>query len=279
MKAAASLALLLALAIGAQARADGVASSLQLADRLRLAHDYPGCAVEALRHAFAEPADREPGIERAAFCLGLAGRHGDAERILRTLEPPLSPAARFRLCHTEVFLEPAPDEDCDAAAGSPDRLSALATHARTMHALRAGRWEEARHALAAAPPLDDPTLAAWRAEDLALVARAASRPRRSPWIATALSAVVPGLGRVYVGRWQDGLMSALAIGIPAGFAANGFSEKGAGSVRGWILGTLAGVLYVGNVYGSYVGVGVEEREAERRLLAEVNRALEARAAP
>jgi hypothetical protein len=261
------------------ARAEGGPSALELAERLRLLGDPRGCTVEALRHAYLTPQERERGFERAALCLGESGRYAEAERLLVTLEPPRSAASVFRLCFTRVFLERGPGEECERGQGEPgaDRLAVLASYTPVMHSMRSGRWDEARRRLDAGAPA--PALDAWRSEDAQLLARAEARRRRSPWLAGALSAAVPGLGRVYIGRWQDGLMSAVLVGVPAGFAASGFAADGTSSVRGWILGTLAGVLYVGNVYGSYVGVGVEERDAERRLRAEVELAYRSRAEP
>jgi TM2 domain-containing membrane protein YozV len=104
-------------------------------------------------------------------------------------------------------------------------------------------------------------------------------PRKSPALAAALSMVVPGLGRVYIGRWPDGLMSFLLIGTTAFLAAQGFYAEGQGSVRGWILGGVAGLLYAGNVYGSAVGAVLQRRDAEAALMQEVDRAYERRLDP
>jgi hypothetical protein len=253
------------LAAAAPARAES--PELELAARLRSLGSHVECAVEALRHAYLQPEDRERGFERAALCLTLAGRHADALRVMEGLGgPPATPRGRFRLCLAQAFAGPGPSPACDA--GGEDRLDRLAGETTVLHALRTLRLDEAARRLGQpAPP--DPLLATWRAEDLELLARARAVPRPSPWLAGALSAVVPGLGRVYIGRWEDGLMSLLLVGVPAAFSTNGFVHDGRGSVRGWILGSLAGVLYVGNVYGSAVGAGVATREAERRVLSEV----------
>lgn len=249
------------------ATAAAPASALQLAEQLRALGSNGECAVEALRHAWQVPDEREPAFERAALCLGLAGRHADAQRLLLQLPAPLGAHTRYRLCWAQVRLDAGPREDCGRLQPDEDRWSALATEMVVLHDLRTGQWEEARRKLAAAAASDDPTLAAWRAVDGALVERAAHRRRRSPWVAGALSAVVPGLGRVYIGRWKDGLMSAILVGLPAGFAANGFADNGVKSVRGWLLGTMATALYVGNVYGSAVGAVAADRDADLALRA------------
>ena len=104
-----------------------------------------------------------------------------------------------------------------------------------------------------------------------MLERQATLPRKSPWLAAGLSAVVPGLGRVYLGRWPDGLFSFLVVGLAGGFAAHGFSEDGRTSVRGWILGSTAALFYIGNVYGSAVGALAQRHEAEDALTTEIER--------
>ncbi|MGI5860913.1 MAG: hypothetical protein ACOX6T_02530 [Myxococcales bacterium] len=74
-------------------------------------------------------------------------------------------------------------------------------------------------------------------------------------------------------------MSLLLVGAPAGLAAHGFHEQGWASVRGWVLGALAAVLYVGNVYGSAVGALVYNDEQRERLLEEVDEAYRRRLDP
>jgi hypothetical protein len=74
-------------------------------------------------------------------------------------------------------------------------------------------------------------------------------------------------------------MSFLLVGTTAFLSAQGFYAEGEGSVRGWILGGVAGLLYAGNVYGSAVGAVVQRRDAEQALMQEVDRAYERRLDP
>ncbi len=50
-------------------------------------------------------------------------------------------------------------------------------------------------------------------------------------------------------------------------------------MRGWILGSVAALLYVGNIYGSAVGAVVQRREAEDALMQEIDRAYQRRLDP
>lgn len=261
-------------------------SYLELAERLRSVGSFSECAVEALRDAYDHPADRARGFERAALCLSLAGRHDDARRLMLALPSEgaaLDGPGRLRICLSEVFLLELGEPVCPSLeTGAPrDRFHALGLETLRMRTIRARRWNDARQELAAAQavPAPDPTVSAWREQDRELVRRHDALPRKSPVLAAALSMVVPGLGRVYIGRWPDGLMSFLLIGTTAFLAGQGFYAEGEGSVRGWILGSVAGLLYAGNVYGSAVGAVVQRRDAEATLMQEVDRAYERRLDP
>jgi hypothetical protein len=162
-----------------------------------------------------------------------------------------------------------------------------------MREIRARHWRAARLLIAAgtsspspSPSLSpststwpDPLASAWQQQDRELLRRHDALPRKSPLLAAALSMVVPGLGRVYLGRWPDGLLSFLLVGTTAALAAQGFYQEGQDSVRGWILGGVAALLYAGNVYGSAVGAVVQRRDAEDALMQEVERAYEQRLDP
>ena len=271
----------------ALAQVAGDESGLALAAELRGIGSYSECAVEALRHAYQHADGREPGFDLAATCLSLAGRFADARRITLSLADAghgLAARGRLRICLVEAFMADLGAPLCPALEARPTpprdgRLDGLAEEALTMRAIHAGRWDEARARLAAAPAPADATVELWRGRDLALVARHQVLPRKSPWAAGALSALVPGLGRVYLGRWQDGLMSFLLVGVAAGLSAQGFYDQGRDSVRGWILATTASLFYLGNVYGSAVGALVGRREAEQALRDEVDREYRGRLDP
>jgi TM2 domain-containing membrane protein YozV len=268
-------------------------SYLELAERLRGLGSFSECAVEALRYAYDRPADRARGFERAALCLSLAGRYDDARRLMLALPSEgtsLDGPGRLRICLSEVFLPELGQPACaqlDSAAPR-DRFYDLGQETLRMRQIRGGHWREARRDLSAgvsgsapsSPPISsDQTLSAWQQQDRELLRRYDALPRKSPLLAAALSMVVPGLGRVYLGRWPDGLLSFLLVGTTAALAAQGFYEDGQGSVRGWILGGVASLLYAGNVYGSAVGAVVQRRDAEDALLQEVNSAYERRLDP
>jgi len=93
--------------------------------------------------------------------------------------------------------------------------------------------------------------------------------RKKPVLAGALSALVPGLGRFYVGRPGDGLYSLVFIGISGYSAYRGFSRYGLRSGRGWLLGGLTTALYLGNVYGSYLSAKIVNQKREHDFRTQV----------
>ena len=75
--------------------------------------------------------------------------------------------------------------------------------------------------------------------------------RKSPGTAATLSAIIPGMGKIYSGNWKDGLMSLLFIGVNAWQSYRGFSNDGIKSVRGWAFGVIASGFYTANLLGSW----------------------------
>tara|TARA_Y100001934_G_C12292477_1_gene745529 strand:- start:194 stop:1027 length:834 start_codon:yes stop_codon:yes gene_type:complete len=73
---------------------------------------------------------------------------------------------------------------------------------------------------------------------------------KSKGLALAMSTVVPGLGKAYVGNWKDGLVSLLFIGGSAFASYRGFKQNGVSSAYGWIFGTVSTGFYLGNLFGT-----------------------------
>ncbi len=91
-------------------------------------------------------------------------------------------------------------------------------------------------------------------------------PTRSPFLAGVLSTIVPGAGRFYTGRIGDALNSLFVVGITGWQAYDGFRRDGISSVKGWTIGTLGGIFYVGNIYGSVISARVYNRNVADEFL-------------
>jgi hypothetical protein len=75
--------------------------------------------------------------------------------------------------------------------------------------------------------------------------------KKSPYLASGLSVVVPGLGKMYTNDWADGVITLGFVATTAWQAYRGFKEDGVKSVYGWIFGSISAGFYLGNIYGSF----------------------------
>lgn len=81
---------------------------------------------------------------------------------------------------------------------------------------------------------------------------------RSPYLAAAMSAVIPGAGKIYAGDIHSGVSTFLIVGALAGMLAETWVKCGPRDWKTISLGSLFGLFYIGNVYGSYLSVSIME---------------------
>jgi len=93
---------------------------------------------------------------------------------------------------------------------------------------------------------------------------------KSVLIATIFSAFIPGSGKIYAGRTNDGIYSFVSVGVSAWQAYDGFRNKGTNSVKGWIYGILGSSLYLGNIYGSAVSVHIYNNKLDESIINRTN---------
>lgn len=94
-------------------------------------------------------------------------------------------------------------------------------------------------------------------------------PYKSKFLAGLFSFIVPGVGKIYCNRHWDGLFSLLTIGFSTWQSYEGFYKDGSNSFKGWLFGSISGVLYLGNIYGSTVAAQIYNEEQEEKLLNKV----------
>jgi len=73
---------------------------------------------------------------------------------------------------------------------------------------------------------------------------------KSPALAASLSAIIPGSGKAYSGRWKDAIYSFLFISAGSYLTYRAFSTKGM-SVSGVLWGTVTIGFYSADIYGSH----------------------------
>jgi hypothetical protein len=124
------------------------------------------------------------------------------------------------------------------------------------------KWPEARKSIEAIPASEKIS----RRTDLEkLIKRGENEKMKSPWVATALSVPLPGMGKVYAGEWKDGLISILFIGMNTWQAYRRFDREGIDTFWGWIHGGFALGFYTGNIYGAHKAVRRQNKKKLNRL--------------
>ena len=92
----------------------------------------------------------------------------------------------------------------------------------------------------------------------------ATKHMKQPWVAGTLSALVPGLGKVYAGNVGEGVAAFLITGSLMAVTAENWIKEGPTNWKTIAAGLLSTVFYVGNIYGSVATVKVNFREFNRR---------------
>lgn len=94
-------------------------------------------------------------------------------------------------------------------------------------------------------------------------------PQKSPLLAAAASAVVPGLGKIYAGRTGEGVSSFLITGALGAITAEHWIKDGPKDWKTIVSGLACAVFYIGNIYGSYVSVSISNqnlRDAQETVI-------------
>lgn len=83
-----------------------------------------------------------------------------------------------------------------------------------------------------------------------------SHKKKSPFVAGMLSALVPGLGKIYAGAYGEGVSSFLLIGSLGAITAENWIRNGVLNWKTLVFGTIGMVFYIGNIYGSISSVKI-----------------------
>lgn len=84
--------------------------------------------------------------------------------------------------------------------------------------------------------------------------------RKSPLVAGIFSTLVPGAGKIYIGKVGEGLISFLTVGIFGLQTWEAYKKDGVESVRFILFGTALTTFYIGNIWGSVLAVKIRNDE-------------------
>lgn len=90
---------------------------------------------------------------------------------------------------------------------------------------------------------------------------------KSGFLAGTLSAIVPGLGKIYAGKTKQGLVSFFPILFLGLQTYEVYSSKNGGLKSPWFIANagLFAVFYVGNIWGSALSVSVKRKELQNEV--------------
>ena len=249
----------------------------KFADYLYTQGDYLRAAGEYQRYLFSQPTASENDVLcRLANSYRLGGQPNRAVQFLETLLPtqPNSNLARYELGATYFLMEQY-DESIHFLKESQDLLQRGEYRWKSqmligMNILMQKRWENAIQHFDQLDLNGLPETVGHRASIYKRYAEdGRNLPFKSPLLAGFLSTILPGTGRVYVGRSNDALLTVFLLGVLGWAAYDGFAENGVSSRKGWTFGTLGGIFYLGNVYGSVVAAQTHNRRMEAAFLATI----------
>lgn len=86
--------------------------------------------------------------------------------------------------------------------------------------------------------------------------------RKSAFVAGSLSALVPGLGKVYAGNTAQGLSSFLRVGILGAITAENYLRLGIKHPQTILFASLFSAFYIGNIWGSALSVQIVKTERD-----------------
>ena len=245
----------------------------KFADYLYAQGDYLRAAGEYQRYLFSQStAFGNDVLRRIAESYRLGGQPDRAVQFLQT--QPDSNLVRYELGAT-YFLIGRYDESVRFLKESQDLFQGEDYRWKSqlligMNKLMQKRWERAiqhfdQFDLSGAPEAVGHRVSVYKrhAED------GRDLPSKSPLLAGFLSTALPGSGRFYVGRSNDALLTVFLLGVLGWGAYDGFSENGVSSRKGWTLGTIGGIFYLGNIYGSVVAAQRHNQRTEAAFLATI----------
>ena len=77
------------------------------------------------------------------------------------------------------------------------------------------------------------------------------KKKKNKFIATSLSAIIPGLGKVYLGKPRQAISTLTVISLLGTQAWEAYDKGGIRSPLFIIFGSLGSLFYLGNLYGTY----------------------------
>lgn len=248
----------------------------KFADFLYEQGDYLRAVGEYQRYLFYRPQESEAINYRIAVCYRFGGKSAQAiqsfETLLRTYPESQYTSQIYYQIGATYFLMDRFDRSAQFLSDTLPRITDRQQHAEAeqligLSYLMQKRWSEAGEVFRGLQGSDIIRIRERAVMYHIYTENGEKLPTRSPFLAGVLSTIVPGAGRLYTGRLADALNTLFTVGFTGWQAYDGFRRDGLSSAKGWTLGTLCGVFYVGNIYGSVISARVYNRHVTDEFLA------------
>lgn len=237
------------------------------AERLESMGEFKRAAVEYLRYAHANPAaaDKQLALFKSGRCFEKAKDFRTAKLLYLELNGPDVPvdlveAARYRVVLSDFFIG-----DLNTAIRQAEADSGSEEYLRASRYLRGWIYFYSREYSVSLGVFGDLKPEYYDSSVVFMIERSEDGldlARRSPALAASMSAVLPGSGRAYCGRWGDALVSLIAVGGTIGGAIALWDDDRSFAIG---LGVTGAFFYGGNVYGSWAGANWFNEERHREL--------------
>ncbi len=248
----------------------------KFADFLYEQGDYLRAVGEYQRYLFYRPQESEAIHYRIAVCYRFGGKSAQAiqgfEALLQRYPEGEYTSQIYYQIGATYFLMDQYDQSARYLSDVLPRITDRRQHAEAeqligLSYLRQKRWSDAGEVFRGLQGSDIMRVREKAAVYNIYAENGEKLPTRSPFLAGVLSTIVPGAGRLYTGRFADALNTLFTVGFTGWQAYDGFRRDGLSSAKGWTLGTLCGIFYVGNIYGSVISARVYNRHITDEFLA------------
>lgn len=89
--------------------------------------------------------------------------------------------------------------------------------------------------------------------------------KKSKGLAAIYSTIIPGSGKVYAGKLGEGLSSFLIVSSLGLITAENYNKAGIKNAKTLLFGSMFTVFYLGNIWGSYFSVQIQNEEFNNEL--------------
>lgn len=237
---------------------------LKFADYLYREGDYKRAAGEYLRYLSLARDKRLYAWKRTAKSLERSGEYSHGIKICLDAEKEFPNETFFPMERANLLIKEGKFGEVEKILEERERGAETEARLKQMvfiALILSGKWKESEKFSSFLPPN---TYSAFLKNE---VEKRKKFGWKSSTKAAVLSAILPGTGKIYAGRWKDGLYSMVVICLSGWQAYSGF--RNGSRTKGYIFAALTAFLYAGNIYGSAVAARIYNIQMDKQIQGEI----------